>query len=71
MTHGHELRTLDPESAKENVLVITRALGTSRGPVVKSLPANAEHRGSIPGLGRFRTAVEQLSPCVTATEPGL
>ena len=32
------------------------------------LPANATNMGSIPGLGRFSRAAEQLSLCTTTTE---
>ena len=32
------------------------------------LPANATNMGSIPRLGRFSCAAEQLSLCTTATE---
>ena len=36
--------------------------------MVKNLPASAGDMGSIPDLGRFPHAVEQLSPCATTTE---
>ena len=36
------------------------------GPVVKNLPAGVT--GSIPGLGRFSHAEEQLNACATTTE---
>ena len=39
------------------------------GPVVKNLPANAEDRGLIPGLGRSHVLQKQLSPSTTTTEP--
>ena len=49
--------------------------GLSGGPVVKSLPCNAEDIDSIPGWGRSHMpqsnqACEQqlLSPCTTTTE---
>ena len=41
------------------------------GAVVKNPPANAGDTGSIPGLGRFLHATEQLSPCATTTDPAL
>ena len=41
------------------------------GTVVKNPPANAGDMGSIPGLGRFPHATEQLSPCTITTEPAL
>ena len=41
------------------------------GTVVGNPPANAGGTGSIPGLGRFPRAAEQLSPCATTTEPAL
>ena len=34
----------------------------------KTLSANAANVGSIPGLGRFSRAAEQLSLCTTTTE---
>ena len=40
------------------------------GPVVKSMPANAGDTGSVPGLGRFPRATEQLSLCATTAEAG-
>ena len=40
----------------------------SGGPVVKSLPANAEDMGSILGPGGFHMPPKLLSPCATTTE---
>ena len=40
------------------------------GPVVKNPPPNAGDTGLIPGPGRSH-ALEQLSPCITTTEPVL
>ena len=39
------------------------------GPVAENPLANAGDKGSIPGLGRFPHAKEQLSLCATAAEP--
>ena len=36
--------------------------------MVKNPPANAGDTGSIPDLGRFLHALEQLSLCATTTE---
>ena len=49
----------------------TTMMGFPHGSVVKNPPANAEHTGSSPGLGRSHIIVEHLSLCVTTTEPGL
>ena len=38
------------------------------GPVVKSLPANADDMGSILGPGGFHMPPKLLSPCSTARE---
>ena len=38
------------------------------GAVDKNPPAKAGDMGSIPSLGRFHNASEQLSPCTTATK---
>ena len=38
--------------------------------MVKSMPANAGDTGSVPGLGRFPRATEQLSLCATTAEAG-
>ena len=46
-------------------------LGFPGGTVVKNPPANAGDTGSSPGPGRSPHAMEQLSPCATATEPVL
>ena len=44
--------------------------GTSFGPVVKNLPANAGDTGWISGSGtKMPPATGQLSLCATATEP--
>ena len=43
--------------------------GFPDGLVVKNLPANAGHMGSIPGLGtKIPHIVRQLSLCATTTE---
>ena len=39
------------------------------GTLDKNPPANAGDTVSIPGPGRSHIPVEQLSPCVTTTEP--
>ena len=39
--------------------------------MVENPPANAGDTGSIPGLGSFAHATDQLSPCATTTEPAL
>jgi len=39
--------------------------------VVKKLPAYSGDMGSIPNLGRFPHAAEQLSPCAITVEPVL
>ena len=39
--------------------------------MVKNPPANAGDTGSIPDLGRFLHALEQLSLCATTAEPVL
>ena len=39
--------------------------------VVKTLPANAWEMDSIPDVGKMPHATEQLSPCITTTEPEL
>ena len=44
-------------------------MGFPGGAVVESLPANAGHTGSGPGLGGFPRAAEQLGPWATAAEP--
>ena len=38
--------------------------------MVKSMPANAGDIGSVPGLGRFPRATEQLSLRATTAEAG-
>ena len=47
------------------------ARGFPGGSVVKISPANAADMGSMPGLGRFPHAAEQLSPCTTTIAPAL
>ena len=37
--------------------------------VGKNPPANAADTGSIPGPGRLHIIAEQLSPCLTTTQP--
>ena len=39
--------------------------------LVKNLPANAGDTGLIPGLGISQHAMEQLSLCITSSEPVL
>ena len=39
--------------------------------VVKNLPANAGENGFYPRSGKIPQAMEQLSPCITITEPVL
>ena len=41
------------------------------GTVVKNPPANAGDTGLSPWSGKIPHAVEQLSPCITTTEPAL
>ena len=41
------------------------------GAVVGNLPPNAGDIGSSPGPGKSHSAVKQLSPCTTTTEPAL
>ena len=50
--------------------ITTSAIGLDfpGGPAVTSQPAHAEDEGSIPSLGRFPQATEQLSPHAAATE---
>ena len=50
--------------------ITTSAIGLDfpGGPAVKSQPAHAGDKGSIPGLGRFPQATEQLSPHAATTE---
>ena len=40
-------------------------MGFLAGSMVKNPPASAEDMGSIPDLGGFPLASEQLSPCAT------
>ena len=39
------------------------------GPVIKNLPVNAGHAGSIPPSGKIPHVSGQLSACATTTEP--
>ena len=52
-------------------MITTHTGDFSGGAVVKNLPANAGDTGSSSGPGRFPHAMEQLSPCATATESAL
>ena len=44
-------------------------VGFPGGTVVRNLTANAGGQGFKPWYGRIPHAAEQLSPCVTTTEP--
>ena len=44
-------------------------MGFPGSSMVKNLLANAEDAGSIPGPGRLHIIAEQLSPCLTTTQP--
>ena len=74
-THSFRLPWAHPASKHRTVApTLTQPFGKQSvrhfpgGPVVKHLPCNAGHTGSIPGLGSFRM---QLNPWTTATEPAL
>ena len=41
------------------------------GPVIKNLPGNAGHMGSVPGSGKISHATEQQSPQAANTELAL
>ena len=51
-----------------SITTSTIGLDFPGGPVVKSQPASAGDKGSIPGLGRSPQATEQLSPHAATTE---
>ena len=64
-----------PETSAHHHLVEigknSRRQGFPGGSVVKNPPASVGDTGLIPGLGRLAPAIDQLSPCATATEPVL
>lgn len=65
---------MQPHSQRSSVLKRRTRMYTCRedfpsGPVIKSLPANAGHTGSISGPGRLHTPLGQLSPCTQLLKP--